>query len=115
MFVVVFLILLAWWQRISKFVTFLHVLKLLQKRFIVQVVYGIGPHVSSCLGAFTVLAKVYKEADVEETGVVDAAKVPSLATKILGSNVTEHETQLVVQKTEAKGTSGKYGTIESAN
>ena len=56
----------------------------------------------------SVLAKVYKEADVEETGVVDAAKVPSLATKILGSNVTEHETQLVVQKTEAKGGSGKW-------
>lgn len=55
---------------------------------------------------YDVLAKVYKEADVEETGVVDAAKVPSLATKILGNNVTEHETQLVVQKTEAKGGSG---------
>lgn len=53
------------------------------------------------------LAKVYKEADVEETGVVDAAKVPSLATKILGNNVTEHETQLVVQKTETKSGSGE--------
>ena len=56
---------------------------------------------------FLVLAKVYKEADVEETGVVDAAKVPSLAIKILGNTVTEHETQLVVQKAEAKGGSGE--------
>ena len=59
------------------------------------------------------LAKVYKEADVEETGVVDAAKVPSLATKILGNSVTEHETQLVVQKTEAKGGSGEYSIIRN--
>jgi len=56
---------------------------------------------------FTVLAKVYREADVEETGVVDAAKVPSLAAKILGNNITDHETQLVQAKTEAKAGEGK--------
>lgn len=55
----------------------------------------------------TVLAKVYREADVEETGVVDAAKVPSLAAKILGNNITDHETQLVQAKTEAKAGEGK--------
>lgn len=60
------------------------------------------------------LAKVYKEADVEETGVVDAAKVPSLATKILGNTVTEHETQLVIQKTEAKGGSGEYSIVTTS-
>jgi len=54
-----------------------------------------------------VLAKVYREADVEETGVVDAAKVPSLAAKILGNNITDHETQLVQAKTEAKAGEGK--------
>lgn len=102
--------------RLSKFVNILaRVLAYEKAQLCIKDVWNNYHTFYYCWCISPVLAKVYKEADVEETGVVDAAKVPSLATKILGNSVTEHETRLVVQKTEAKGGSGEYSINRNYN
>lgn len=47
------------------------------------------------------IAKVFRSADTEETGSVDASVVPSLAVKALGS-VRESDTHLIRYRAEAK-------------
>lgn len=52
--------------------------------------------------ASTVIAKVFRQADTEEKGTVDSSLVPSLAAKVLGSTVKDHEMQLIRFKAEQK-------------
>ncbi len=50
-----------------------------------------------------VIAKVFRSADTEETGVVDVEVVPALGAKILGTGVKESDMQLIRYKAELKG------------
>ena len=52
---------------------------------------------------FVVLAKVFRQADVDETGIVDCTVVPSLASKIFGQAFGDRELDIVRQKTEQRG------------
>ncbi len=51
----------------------------------------------------SVIAKVFRAADTEESGVVDTEVVPTLASKVLGSGVKDSDMQLVRYKAEIKG------------
>lgn len=60
----------------------------------------------------TVIAKVFRQADTEETGVVESSQVPALATKVLGSGAKESDIQLVRYLAETKAgekESGRHG------
>lgn len=50
----------------------------------------------------TVIAKVFRQADSEESGMVDPGVVPALAIKVLGSDVKESEKQMIMYKAETK-------------
>jgi len=54
----------------------------------------------------TVIAKVFRQADTEETGVVESSQVPALATKVLGSGAKESDIQLVRYLAETKAVEG---------
>ena len=57
-----------------------------------------------------VIAKVFRQADTEETGVVEASQVPALAAKVLGSGAKESDLQLVQYLSESKsGEEGREG------
>lgn len=45
---------------------------------------------------------MFRQADTDETGTVDAGVVPSLAARVLGSNVRETEMHLIRYKAETK-------------
>lgn len=51
---------------------------------------------------YAVIAKVFRQADSDETGTVDASLVPDLAAKVIGSGVRESETHLIRFKAESK-------------
>ena len=57
------------------------------------------PHTHSTI---TVIAKVFRQADTEESGNVATAVVPSLAGKVLGSSVKESDMQLIRYWVEQK-------------
>ncbi len=48
------------------------------------------------------IAKVFRQADAEESGLVEATVVPGLAIKVLGSDVKESEKQMIIYKAETK-------------
>ena len=48
------------------------------------------------------ISKVFRQADTNETGSIDASLIPSLASKILGPGIKETETQLIKFKTESR-------------
>ena len=48
------------------------------------------------------IAKVFRQADSEESGMVDPSIVPTLAVKVLGSDVKESEKQMIAYKSEVK-------------
>ena len=48
------------------------------------------------------IAKVFRQADSDETGTVDANIVPELAAKVIGSGVRESEVHLIRFKAESK-------------
>ena len=50
----------------------------------------------------SVIAKVFRQADTEESGTVSTTAVPSLAVKVLGANIKESDTQLVQYWVEQK-------------
>ena len=52
-----------------------------------------------------VIAKVFRQADTEESGMVDPAIVPALAIKVLGNDVKESEKQMIQFKAQSR--SGK--------
>lgn len=52
--------------------------------------------------SYTVIAKVFRQADSEETGTVDATIVPDLAAKVIGAGVRESEMHLIRFKAESK-------------
>lgn len=54
----------------------------------------------------SVIAKVFRQADTDERGTVDTGVVPSLAAKVLGSNVRETEMHLIRYKAEQKAAGG---------
>lgn len=56
-----------------------------------------------------VIAKVFRQADTEESGMVDPGLVPALAIKVLGNDVKESEKQMIVYKAEMKAAAGKLG------
>lgn len=59
-----------------------------------------------------VIAKVFRQADNDETGTVDAGIVPDLAAKVIGAGIRESEMHLIRFKAESKaGEQGrkKYG------
>ena len=59
------------------------------------------------------IAKVFRQADTEETGVVEASQVPTLAAKVLGSGAKESDLQLVQYLSESKsGEEGREGGRE---
>ena len=59
------------------------------------------------------IAKVFRQADTEETGVVEASQVPALAAKVLGSGAKESDLQLVQYLSESKsGEEGRKGGRE---
>lgn len=51
---------------------------------------------------FVVIAKVFRQADTNETGSIDASLIPTLAGKILGPGIKENETQIIKFKTESR-------------
>ena len=55
---------------------------------------------------YDVIAKVFRQADTEETGVVEASHVPALAAKVLGSGAKESDLQLVQYLSESKAVEG---------
>ncbi len=55
---------------------------------------------------FTALNKVFKFADVEETGWVDVATIATLAVQLMGSDFNEAEKELVNKKAEVKAEKG---------
>ena len=59
------------------------------------------------------IAKVFRQADTEETGVVEASQVPALAAKVLGSGAKESDLQLVQYLSESKaGKEERKGEME---
>lgn len=50
-----------------------------------------------------VIAKVFRQADAEETGSVDPSIVPSLAMKVLGNDIKDSEKQMIQYKSELRG------------
>ena len=54
------------------------------------------------------LLKVYKFADVEETGKVDVATIITLAVQLMGPNFSEAEKESVCKKAEARAEKGTY-------
>ena len=48
------------------------------------------------------IAKVFRQADSDETGTVDASLVPDLAAKVIGSGIRESEMHLIRFKAESK-------------
>lgn len=52
------------------------------------------------------LLKVYKFADVEETGRVDVATITTLAVQLMGQNFSEAEKESVSKKAEARAEKG---------
>lgn len=67
-----------------------------------------------CHHLSAVIAKVFRQADSEESGMVDPSIVPALAMKVLGSDVKESEKQMIVYKSEMKAgvLSGREGGWE---
>lgn len=49
-----------------------------------------------------VIAKVFRQADTEETGTVDAGIVPDLSAKVIGAGIRESEMHLIRFKAESK-------------
>lgn len=49
-----------------------------------------------------VIAKVFRQADSEESGQVDPALVPALAIKVLGNDIKESEKQMIQFKAQMK-------------
>ena len=54
----------------------------------------------------TALAKVFKFADVEETGFVDVATISTLAVQLLGAQLSENEKDIITSKAEGKAEKG---------
>ena len=54
------------------------------------------------------IAKVFRQADSDETGTVDASIVPDLAARVIGSGVRESEMHLIRFKAESKA--GKHSS-----
>ena len=52
------------------------------------------------------LAKVFKFADVEETGYVDVATISTLAVQLLGAQLSESEKDTITSKAENKAEKG---------
>lgn len=50
-----------------------------------------------------VIAKVFRQADSEESGSVDVGVVPALALKVLGNEVKESEKQIIQYRAELRG------------
>ena len=48
------------------------------------------------------IAKVFRQADSDETGTVEASIVPDLAARVIGSGVRESEMHLIRFKAESK-------------
>ena len=48
------------------------------------------------------IAKVFRQADTEEKGSVDASIVPDLAAKVIGAGIRESEMHLIRFKAESK-------------
>lgn len=61
---------------------------------------------------YDVIAKVFRQADTNETGSIDASLIPTLAGKILGPGIKENETQIIKFKTESR--EAQQGTISFA-
>jgi len=59
-----------------------------------------------CYVMFVALLKVYKFADVEETGKVDVATIITLAVQLMGPNFSEAEKESVCKKAEARAEKG---------
>jgi len=55
---------------------------------------------------YEALLKVFKFADVEETGRVDVATIATLAVQLMGANFSEAEKESVNKKAEARAEKG---------
>ena len=55
---------------------------------------------------FPALSKVFKFADVEETGYVDVATISTLAVQLLGAQLSESEKETINSKAENKAEKG---------
>lgn len=55
---------------------------------------------------FPALSKVFKFADVEETGYVDVATISTLAVQLLGAQLSESEKETINSKAESKAEKG---------
>lgn len=54
-----------------------------------------------------VIAKVFRQADNEESGTVEAGVVPTLAVKVLGNDIKESEKRMIQYKAEEKSSKSK--------
>lgn len=48
------------------------------------------------------IAKVFRQADSEESGSVEPSVVPGLAMKVLGNDIKESEKQMIQYKSEVR-------------
>ena len=55
---------------------------------------------------FPALSKVFKFADVKETGYVDVATISTLAVQLLGAQLSESEKETINSKAESKAEKG---------
>lgn len=60
----------------------------------------------------TVIAKVFRQADAEESGSVDPSLVPTLAVKVLGNDIKESEKKMIQYKSEVKAGKCLWKLIE---
>ena len=60
---------------------------------------------------FPALSKVFKFADVEETGYVDVATISTLAVQLLGAQLSESEKETINSKAENKAEKGIGCTV----
>lgn len=60
---------------------------------------------------FPALSKVFKFADVEETGYVDVATISTLAVQLLGAQLSESEKETINNKAENKAEKGQISNF----
>ena len=81
-----------------------------RKRYI-ECYCNVKVHFFAVFDFFPALSKVFKFADVEETGYVDVATISTLAVQLLGAQLSESEKETINSKAENKAEKGIGCTV----
>ena len=73
----------------------------------IQIIFNNSLGFDIILFWFLALNKVFKFADVEESGKVDVATIATLAVQLMGGDFNEAEKELVNKKAEVKAENGR--------